>query len=466
MFELIFVVFCYILLFIFFLYLSYSRYSIVVKAPLYVLFVLLLTYTTYVASFCSDKKDQLFETFQRFFVIYGEYILIIIGLFILCIVLYKIFMGVLVFSLTQSLWVTFGLIMLVLALLKNTFYQTSQDSELVTLLKDIVFYIPCLITDGIDFIKKDYSETPTTTFIVFILILVYCTIFFLIPLINTDGGHLLIGSPENLNTFTTFSTDEIILLDNKSYKGWESDHSYNNIPINIPEAKTALYPRDKLTKNIETFVGLVQQDTTYNLQKTYNEKMPLPEQFDIKYFYNQISKNEYLSKINSGYNAFRDLFNQDKDKSPYTYNYSLSFWVYINTFHFKKSAPKMQQILKFGKRVSLMYDNIENELVVLLEDDEVYRSKGILYQRWNHIVINSNDSKLNLFINNNLVGTYNYIDLNKKLLFVDLYDTLDIGSRENSNFGSICNFRYYNKSLDLSKIKSIYTKYNKKNPPI
>ena len=47
-----------------------------------------------------------------------------------------------------------------------------------------------------------------------------------------------------------------------------------------------------------------------------------------------------------------------------------------------------------------------------------------------------------------------------------MYDTLTIGSTNNINFGNICNFRYYNKTIDLSKIKSIYTKYNKKTPPL
>jgi hypothetical protein len=111
--------------------------------------------------------------------------------------------------------------------------------------------------------------------------------------------------------------------------------------------------------------------------------------------------------------------------------------------------------------MNLIYDNTANELVLLLEGDEVYRSKGILFQRWNHVVINVG-TKVDLFINNNLVGTNEY----KKASVVDLYDSLIIGSLKNANFGSVCNFRYYNKTLDLSKINSIYTKYNKKNPPI
>ena len=116
--------------------------------------------------------------------------------------------------------------------------------------------------------------------------------------------------------------------------------------------------------------------------------------------YNELSDavKSQLMKIYSSYQAIRDLFK--KIKSPYTYNYSLSFWLYINTFHFKKITNSLQKIMTYGEKLSIMYDNIENEVVILLEDKEVYKSKGILYQRWNHIVINSHDTTIDLFINN------------------------------------------------------------------
>ena len=488
MFEFVFVIFCYIILFILIFYLSFSSYSILVKLPFFILCIILITYTTYVAaSYWSNPKKnetkQLFEIFQRFFIIYGEYILIIIGVFIVCILLYNIFMGLLVFSLSKSLWVTLGLIILLLALIKNSFYKTTQDGPWMTFIKDLIFYIPCLITDAIDFMKKDYLQTPSTTFIVFIMIIIY-SIFCFVPLINTDGGNLLISGPQNLNTVTRFSTDEILLLNKMplTYEYWSNDFSYNDISYTVP-VKDKLYLRDKLTQNLEPFTGirekiekiekieregfsgLVQQDTNYNYNFSFGKNNEIQqEDVDIGKLYHQVSQNvgHNFSTLYSIYAAIRDLFIQTPNKSPYTYNYGLSFWLYMNTFHFKKLAPKMQKIVSFGERMSLMYDNIENELVVLLNDEEVYRSKGILYQRWNHVVLNSGDSKLDLFINNNLVGTYEY----KQASVVKLYDSLDIGSINNSNFGSICNFRYYNNILDLSKIKSIYTKYNKKSPPI
>lgn len=499
-FDLFFVFCCYIILIVFVLYVFFSNYSQYVKAPFYVLFVLLITYVTYVTTSywpgrnkdkryskdINEKNDvpipsesiRIFELFQRFFIIYGEYILIIIAIFILFLIFYNIFIGVLTFTLTKSIWITIGLIILVLALVKNTFYQTSTDGPWMTLIKDVIFYIPCLITDTIDYAKKDYLNTPSTTFIVFIIILLYTALFFLIPLINFDGGKLLITGPQNLNVSTNFSMNELIYDENVTNSNIYTalDFSYNDISFTeIPSSEE--YPRDNLTKylepfknikntnkhvNIESFTGLVQHDTNYDIgKKKYTDESTLENEFNIGELYDETNMNitNQLSKIYSAYQAFMDLFKGTKN--PYNYNYGLSFWIYINTFHFKKLAPTMQEIMKFGDRFTILYDNIENELIIKLQDDEVYRSKGILYQRWNHIVINSNDSKLDLFINNNLVGTYPY----KQASFVDLYDSLNVGSTNNTNFGSICNFRYYN-NLDLNKIKTIYQKYNKKNPPL
>jgi hypothetical protein len=375
-------------------------------------------------------------------------------------------MGILVFSLSKSLWVSLGFIILLLTILKKFVYKTGEDGPWTTLIKDLIFYIPCLITDSIEFIKKDYANTPSTTFILFIIIIVYSIIFFLVPLINTDGGILLISQPQNLNVVTRFSTDELLVLNNlpPTYEYDKNNFVYSDISFVIPVINK-LYPRDKLTEKLEPFIGIIQDDTNYNYNWGNKEKdTRIGEDINIGKMYRDATQKalEQSNTLYSMYQALMSLFNPFTQSSPYTYNYGLSFWLYINTFHFKQNALQTQEIVSFGRKFTLIYDNIQNVLIILLEKEEVYRSKEILYQRWNHVVINSDDTKLDLFVNNNLVGTYKY----QIASTVDLDDSLIIGSNTNINFGNICNFRYYSNILDLSKIKSIYTKYNKKTPPI
>lgn len=470
--EIIFIVFCYVILFGSIYYLSCSKHSALVKLPFYILCILLITYVSYVvAEYWSEDKNksntkQLFEIFQRFFIIYGEYILVIIVVFILFLVFYNIFMGILVFSLSKSLWVALGFIILLLTILKKFVYKTGEDGPWTTLIKDLIFYIPCLITDSIEFIKKDYANTPSTTFILFIIIIIYSIIFFLIPLINTDGGILLISQPQNLNVVTRFSTDELLVLNNvpPTYEYDKNKFVYSDISFVIPVINK-LYARDKLTEKLEPFIGIIQDDTNYNYNWGNKEKdTRIGEDIDIGKLYRDATQKalDQSNTLYSMYQALMSLFNPFTQSSPYMYNYGLSFWLYINTFHFKQNALQTQEIISFGKKFTLIYDNIENVLIILLEKEEVYRSKEILYQRWNHVVINSDDTKLDLFVNNNLVGTYKY----QIASTVNLDDSLIIGSSDNINFGNICNFRYYTNILDLSKIKTIYTKYNKKTPPI
>jgi hypothetical protein len=470
--EIIFILFCYVILFGSIYYLSYSKHSALVKLPFYILCILLITYVSYVvAEYWSEDKNksntkQLFEIFQRFFIIYGEYILVIIVVFILFLVFYNIFMGILVFSLSKSLWVALGFIILLLTILKKFVYKTGEDGPWTTLIKDLIFYIPCLITDSIEFIKKDYANTPSTTFILFIIIIIYSIIFFLVPLINTDGGILLISQPQNLNVVSRISTDELLVLNNlpPTYEYDKNNFVYSDISFVIPVINK-LYPRDKLTEKLEPFIGIIQDDTNYNYNWGNKETdTRIGEDIDIGKMYRDATQKalDHSNTLYSMYQALMSLFNPFTQSSPYTYNYGLSFWLYINTFHFKQNALQTQEIISFGRKFTLTYDNIENVLIILLEKEEVYRSKEILYQRWNHVVINSHDTKLDLFVNNNLVGTYNY----QIASTVDLDDSLIIGSNTNINFGNICNFRYYSNILDLSKIKSIYTKYNKKTPPI
>jgi hypothetical protein len=78
---------------------------------------------------------------------------------------------------------------------------------------NLVFYIPCLIRDGIKGAIKEYNTLSTTLFILFaieiVLLLMY---FFLIPLFNTNvlpSNISLLGDPLRLNTAVPLSVAPI-----------------------------------------------------------------------------------------------------------------------------------------------------------------------------------------------------------------------------------------------------------------
>jgi hypothetical protein len=480
---------CFTVLFIIGLLFSFTTFSIYKKTLCLFVFIIIFSYLTYILTYYWDHPNDLniFTIMNRYFFIYGQFLLIILGVFFICFVFYKIIMGTLIYTLSTSIWFTIGLIVLILALIKETMYKSESDNDYVILIKDIIFYIPCLITDAIDYFKEDYKNTPTTTFIIFIMIIIYCAIFYIIPLFIKPNGHLLITNPEHLNTnILSLSIDQILEIDISQTKEWNHDVSYTDVSYSDISYTSPHYPYDEITKNVmkqlsvkEGF-SILQNDTNYYMTKvkpTQDNTQYKPEEieFDPNQLYNNSVVKNILKGVNhtySGYEAIRDtLFtnNQFKYKGPYLNNYSLSFWLYINTYHMNTFTKQTDVILTFGSRPSLYYDSINRELIVNMTNNEeeeelLYKSNEILYQRWNYVVMNFNDTVLDLFINNNLVGHYNSKQKNiNPQMSVD--DLLTIGSIKNNDFGLICNFRY-DKPLDLGQIQTNYKRYNKKSPPI
>uniref|UniRef100_A0A6C0ESS2 Uncharacterized protein n=1 Tax=viral metagenome TaxID=1070528 RepID=A0A6C0ESS2_9ZZZZ len=488
----------YVILFIGGYYLFYfSSFAFYIKLPLIISFFVIVSYVSYVlGKIWQNPSLEIKETLKRVFSIYGKFLLMMIGVMVICVLLYKILMGTLIFSLSKSLWFTMGLIILILALIKGTFYDQEEDqSEIVSLLKDIIFYIPCLLTDSIEYIKQDYLITPSTTIIVFILIVIYLFFFLIMPkIMNIGDGYSLITDPQKLNeNVLSISTDEInsILLKNKSSYDKSIYSATNEFKYNIKDisnvvvAEAPHYPYDELTAKFigskdyvkENFTSIQATDANINLnfnKPTIDLSANLqknPQNFD---YYKEIQKNPTVQKVEkgiynfySGFEAVRETifsspFNKIDYIGPYISSYGLSFWVYFNTL---KPLKGIDTIMSFGLKPSLLFDHKHNELIIKATDTSnnseiLYKTKEILFQRWNHFVVNFDDSKLSLFINNNLVGFYNTNPI------IQSDDLLTVGSTKNNNVGAVCNFKYYKNPLQLNKIASIYKKYNKKDPPI
>ena len=150
------------------------------------------------------------------------------------------------------------------------------------------------------------------------------------------------------------------------------------------------------------------------------------------------------------------------------YHYSLSFWIFFNTL---ENCTTKQTIFTFGLKPSLYYSPDTSELTVEVKDRNtlknklnkptvIYKTNNVLFQRWNHVVMNYDYGKFDIFINNNLVSTSNVVPL------MSPQEMLIVGSSDNDNVGGICNMKYYNIPLSASKINSIYKKFHNKSTPI
>ena len=480
---------CYILLVILLFYLF--KLTDYIRQFFISLWVLLFCFITYVAVYLV-KDPFSFEVVKKLFFMYGKILILLLLLIITCIIVYQIFIKIFLFSVSHNLFITIIISILLLALIHPLIED--QNHPVLNLIKDVIFYVPCLITDLIEYSIKDYNNTPSTTFILFVIIVLFCLMYFLIPLIKPQDGIVIISDPENLNKNIVSLT--ILDINNKI----KNSNLYSNSEINLYSShvsnvkykppQVASFPTDRHSQSsYESFVSVQETDMSpvNNLFRTYptppkliNSNVDAPNKKKNKNKNKNKNKKKSIlpsaveKQLNTIYSQFEATIDTLSGSSIFTYvgpyisNYSMTFWLYLNNNNDNNKVE--DSILSFGWKLYMKMDHSTKELIIEIvkndkNDDKgivsVYKTTEILIQRWNHIVINYSDSKFSLFINNNLVGSY---PINAS---IEPSDVLIVGSENNNaNVGGICNFKYYNYPLPLNKIKSIYTKYNKRNPPL
>jgi len=490
----------------------------------------------------NNQIGELFSDFSFYFVKYFKFVFLLIILAIASYYLYRLFINSTEFLLSYSLWGTLGLLIIVLALLNKYSDTGTLDNPALQLAKDIIMYIPCILTDLIEYVKKDYKNTPTTTFILFIILVVYILFMYGIPEIGRqmykNDGITLITTPVYLNTnIVSLSRNDLnekiinslpfydrwtqtLLLKLESitdlsgnpnprakvipdlsanerdisanltkilnkYQGIVNDISANRVKSNFKENFTSVKNEDTQTANaIYNYLESTEQNI---LNKLTGQDPEIQREIDgmaflwdnrpellrayISYLVlkhpdllNVVDKVQilYSATFATGYTLLSVpslLFGTKRDTGN-LYHYAISFWVYFNTLD---TCVDKQTILTFGLKPSLYYTPSKSELTVEInnkKNDVLYRTNTVLYQRWNHIVMNYSYGKFDLFINNNLVTTTNLLpDMSPQEMLI-------VGSSDNSNVGGICNMKYYNIPLTASKINSIYKTFHKNSTPI
>ena len=518
------------------------------KIPLIVLYIFIIfAAIIFMERHLKSPNNQVGELFTDFSFYFGKYFKFVIILVILAIVayyLYRTFINASVFLLSYSLWGTLGLLIIVLALLNQYSDKGTIDNPVLQLSKDIIMYIPCLLTDLIEFAKKDYTETPTTTFILFIILVVYILFMYAIPEIGRqmykNDGITLITTPVYLNTnIVSLSRNDLndkIMNSLPFYDRWTQTlllklESYN-LDVNVPKNRKVIRDLSDNERDIsENFTRIIDQYNSIVRDISSNKIMPVNSNFKETFTSVQ---NYDTQTANSWYNylqsAEQDILNKLMGQDPeierevkglaflwnnqpellrayisylvlkypqllnvvdkiqilysascatgYTmlsaptilfgkpittgnvYHYAISFWVYFNTLD---NCVDKQTIVTFGLKPSIYYTPSNGELTVEINNKKneiLYKTNTVLFQRWNHIVMNYSYGKFDLFINNNLVSSRNLLPV------MSPQEMLIVGSSENSNVGGICNMKYYNIPLTASKINSIYKTFHKNSTPI
>jgi len=512
------------LFFIFFILLSFFFY-IFYRNPYYILnfaripmmllcmvvvlgFFIFIEYYMSHDIFKSDTSKEVWINFSKYLVKYGYYLFYLLMISFVGYIVYKGIEKSIMLSFSLSFSVTIGLLILLLTLLNAYTKQVSFNNPHFELLKNIIMYIPCLITDMIEFIKKDYTDTPSTVFIVFICLVVYVIVFYVIPFYQKNQykneGIFLLDKSLPLNTdvlsITSEALNEKIQDKRPFYDKWFQqilDIQMNSRPSTIKLQKTAdaslnlsILP-DAITlpyylPKIENFTSIQNEDSRAIPWQLLEKRMKeydnsaknaySPEdlkkrmiQFvkDHPQILTVLEKAQYLHSVFfASWDTVRSIphlwFGNKEKVHQYSYHYAITSWIYLHQIE----DTKVQRIYSFGTRPSIYFDPVDSSLMIALnygkpEQQILYKTSSILYQRWNFIVMNYRYGSLDIFINNNLVGTYPDV-----LTKLDPHDILIVGSSENKNIGGICNMKYYELPISVRKINDIYKTFHNKKIPV
>jgi len=277
-----------------------------------------------------------------------------------------------------------------------------------SLLFKMLFYIPCLFSNGLDTVTQIFTDKDSfDKYSSAILILLFIVLFYSLTNIQKtiDSSPIING---NLRNGTVLLLNPIPLNVNKAIGSYEDLNKYT--------------PSTSVKYNYQyaiSFWFFIQAEPGQGIYNQYKSLMNYGNKPDVLY---RLSDNTLLVTMER--NGLREVdFTENQDSVP---------------------LEKMDEYENDG-----IYENSRI----------LYKRKKMQLQRWNHILLNYVNGTLDIFYNGKLVktavGLVPYMSL----------DSLTIGD-DNGIQGNISNVIYYNKALTLDNIHTIYESVKNKNPPI
>lgn len=349
-------------------------------------------------------------------------------------------------------------------------YENMRSTSILYLFIKVFRYIPCLIIDGVNWIRREFSITTRPVWILFAIEAVIIGAYFLIPLLFNatlfSGSTALtndildISSLKQLNSLgnvgivrTPECSSKLKTKHSYAISGWLflSAHppsmtsggnkfvnvlDFNGIPKIEYNSSTNelrfLVKIRKPTKTLGTSTILTETDKT-TIENTY---MNLRE----------VSKGVADESIEPYENMISgdDISNETKST---TASASATASVMSDATKDLKGMAKVSITNPNAKSttVKTRLPPEENEMVT------IYTMSNVPLQRWNHFVYNYDGSNIDIFINNQLVTS-----VSNKLPLIEHGDIIAGANR--GVIGNLTNVVAFSNHLTKDTITAIYTK--------
>lgn len=305
---------------------------------------------------------------------------------------------------------------------------------------NLVFYIPCLFADFVNYIKGQMGITPNIVYVLFMLEILLFAIYNIIPLLTKaiirNNTSLIMNEPMFLNSEFTLASGDFFSLQNNVNAANKSIFDFTNT-----DQAPGIFASMK-----ESFLNVLRQTAFY-----LNLRVPLPQPLPL---------------VNS----------QSKTQRIYrNSNYAVSFWVFVNPGSPSNSGyTQPSNIFDYagGKpKVSYVSDGLTHkDKYIVSFTNNPDAKKGIHEislpnQKWHYFAFNYFDSRADLFVNGHLERSFDFNTPGSIPLDGKDTDNITVGGFTGLS-GAICNVNYYKEPLPETQIANNYNLLVFSNPPV
>jgi hypothetical protein len=366
---------------------------------------------------------------------------------------------------------------------QSTNQEDSPIKYILSVIKNIIFFIPCLIVILADEIHKDINLTPSSVYLLFFVLLILITLIFVLPLLfnyfakhnkndvlKGEGPFYLnekktLGKYQNLDKNITNNITIPNFTSNSSIDNKSSENKMTNI--------FSVFNTNSLNNRFNEN-GSIQTTSTENAstENAFNEATVINEYNNSK---DNIADNTkgydfklFKDDLKTQYNIGAKYYNSSKinNKFPYNYTYSLSFYIYINPQPTNTSIAytKDTELFNYGFKPVIYYNGKSRKIIIKSRTinnkgnqlDTIYETTNVKHQKWLYFVINYENNNIDIFIDGKLVGSKN----NVTPYFVG--DDITIGE-DDGIYGSIKEIYYFDKIKTPDSIQFLYSLTKNKN---
>ena len=379
-------------------------------------------------------------------------------------------------------------------------------NHLLKFLYQLMLFLPYALGELGKYIKSEWVKTNKTELLILLLIIVSTTLYFTaVPILKS----LLYRSSVNL-------LEETKYLNRKSFLGNISkiqNELYEKSTINYVnnEIYSTFYDDDDKNSSQETFINLNNPNNSYQLNKMSKDNPDINQEMvkDITKKYPDLatSLNTMMdSKDNDGVlhmlkqlskpdNTFLDNLAKNSPvsiststtisdaakpslkyylrKPSHDYSFSISLWVFLENDGTLRNS--YNSIFNYGDVIEILYNpytkdslfkstscreyvDTDSENDDRCQSRNLFKTKKIVFQRWNNVVVNCDDNILDIYVNGELVYT------EKSFAVSYSSDLIYCGSNSDLQ-GAICNINYFDYPLTKRYIGLLYSIYKNKSVP-